>query len=119
MENCFPEFRRPPPAKSLPAAAVFQKDNERHPSKVKEVRAKEAAAEIAYLKHRPKDKVVYMNGWPLDAPHLRHTVLYGGEAPPEPTEDTVPLAIMDEASVMEASGMLVRGCSECVAVFPV
>lgn len=89
MQNLLPEFSRPPPSRTVPAAAIVEKDLQRNPSKVTLTRQRETAQQIAYLTHRPPERHVYLNGWPLDAPHLRHTVLFEGQYPHGTDEPSV------------------------------
>jgi hypothetical protein len=92
MENLLPAFRPPPATKSVPATSIVQKHVAKYPSVVAELRKKEAEAKLAYLKDRPVEKEVYLNGWPLDAPHLRHTVLFGGVYPDRSEDRTLNVA---------------------------
>ena len=81
MDNVFPAFRAPAATKPLPAAVIIEKDRMKNPLKEKDRQIKEAAARLSTMKYRPPDKDVFLNGWPLNPPHLRHTVLYDSTYP--------------------------------------
>ena len=47
----------------------------------KQRRQAEEQERLAALKARSTEKSVFLNGWPLDAPHMRHTVTFDGSYP--------------------------------------
>lgn len=121
MDNLLPAFRPPAPTKSVPVTAIIQKHVAKYPSVVAELRKKETAAKMAYLKDRPVEKEVFLNGWPLDAPHLRHTVLFHGAYPDRSEDKTLSLGgdsslplLMDET---ESTHKLLDDPARSVRVF--
>lgn len=89
MDNVFPAFSAPAATKPLPAAVIIENDRMKNPFREKERQTKEAAARLATMKYRPPDKDVFLNGWPLNPPHLRHTVLYDSTYPERASESDV------------------------------
>lgn len=81
MKNVLPPFRPPQAAPSVSAADVIEADIRKHGFTEKTRQRKEAETRLVALKSRPKERDVYLNGWPLDPPHLRHTVVFDGKYP--------------------------------------
>jgi hypothetical protein len=87
MENLLPAFQPPRRASFQRGEDVVKRFVEQHPPVVRLAREREHDATLARLRHRSGESELHMDGWPLNPPHFRHTVVYGSSRPAAVKQD--------------------------------